>query len=78
MVVRTTISAPSGTLRAEVVERDDGLFEVVVFRRLHELVPEFGVDEVVWHEVGRDKILTDRYERAVELARQELGLARDG
>lgn len=66
MFVGTT--ADSGTRRAEVVERDDGLFEVMVFKRIHEHAPEFGVDEFVWHQVGREKILTDSYERAIELA----------
>jgi hypothetical protein len=73
MLVRETIVAPSGNLRAEVIERDDGLFEVAVFQRLHEHAPEFGVDEYVWHDVGRDKILTDTFERAVELAGEEVG-----
>jgi hypothetical protein len=57
MFVRTTITAPSGDLRADVVERADGLFEVMVFEQAPEVVPEFGVDEHVWHQVGREKIL---------------------
>ena len=72
MIVRTTITASSGDLRAEVVERDDGLFEVMVFARIHEFAPEFGVDKHVWHQVGRDEVLTDTFERAVELAREEV------
>jgi hypothetical protein len=72
MIVRTTITASSGDLRAEMVERDDHLFEVAVFARIHEHAPEFGVDEHVWHQIGRDKILTDTFERAVELAREEV------
>ena len=75
MFVRTTLVAASGTLRAEVIERDDRLFEVMVFEQLHEYVPGFGVDEYVWHPTSGDKILTDTYERAVDLAREALGLA---
>jgi hypothetical protein len=71
--IRSTITASSGTRRADVIERDDGLFEVMVFERIHEVAAEFGIDEHVWHQVGRDKILTDSYERAVELAREEGG-----
>jgi hypothetical protein len=45
----------------------------MVFKRIHEVEPEFGVDEHVWHQVGGAKILTDSYERAVELAGEEVG-----
>lgn len=64
MLISTTVTAPSGDRRADVIERADGLFEVMVFQRIHEHVPEFGVDEDVWVETGRDEILTDTYERA--------------
>jgi len=72
MLVRTTIPAPSGDLRAEVIDRADGLFEVMMLARIHEHVPESGLDEHVWVQTGRDKILTDSFEQAVELAHEEV------
>ncbi len=61
MLVRTTITAPSGDMAAEVIERGDHLLDVMVLRRLREHAPEFVVDEYVWQQVGRDNILTDRW-----------------
>jgi hypothetical protein len=34
MIARGKIVAPSSDLRADVIERGDGLFEVMVFRRM--------------------------------------------
>lgn len=61
--------------RAEIVRRDDGLFQVFLYR-------EFPGDgewepDAYWLPVGREAILTDTLERAKALANEELRLMGD-
>lgn len=64
--------ASSRKQRAEILRRDDGLFQVFVYRE----VPGDGEWEAgpYWSPVGREAILADTLERAKTLAEEELRL----
>lgn len=64
---------PSKEYKAEIIKRNDGLFEYRVYHWTREEVPEYGyTSEWYWDPITTTLSLTDTKANAVKLALQEL------
>ena len=69
------ILTPSKRYKAEIVQRNDSLFEYFIYEWTREVVPEYGyVSEWHWSPITTNISLSDSEDRAVQIAIEELRL----
>jgi hypothetical protein len=67
-----TIPSACGLFRAEILRRESGGFQVMMFRWTEEVVPGYGKVAEFWEQADRSATLTDTQERAAQLAIEKL------
>lgn len=69
------ILTPSKKYKAEIIQRNDRLFEYFLYEWTREYVPEYGyVSEWYWSPITTHISLSDSEDRAVQIASGELRL----
>lgn len=66
------ILTPSKRYKAEIVQREDGSFEVVLYQWFEDYVEPYGLIADGWESASRMKILVDSEYNAMKIAIQEL------
>ncbi len=71
-VLIESIHSPTGGYMAEILRRPDGLFQVLLMRRMVEAVPDYGTIDEYWTNVNPMTTVTDTVETARALGRELL------